>query len=104
VDASDSDLVGSSDRNLNPQANVRGWPSGFEKVLVYWAFVSSHPYPSPHIRVRPRILVSNWLANWVGPDRCSASVGSHPRPLCAASLTGPFEGESGKVVERCPGG
>ena len=31
------------DRDLNPQVSVRGCPSGFEKVLVYWAFVSSRP-------------------------------------------------------------
>jgi hypothetical protein len=31
------------DRDLNPQASVRGCPSRFEKVLVYWAFVGSRP-------------------------------------------------------------
>jgi hypothetical protein len=31
------------DRDLNPQASVRGCPSRFEKVLAYWAFVSSRP-------------------------------------------------------------
>ena len=62
------------DRDLNPQASIRESPPRFEKVLVYWAFVSSGPPPSAFTRVRPWFLVSNWLANWVATSARARAV------------------------------